>query len=139
VWEHLQVAIAASSAQSLDGAALQALLAMCEPVRGRPASQMDSGAVRLVEMAMALVAPPGVLLLDEPFAGLSPTQADAVSAAIGELKAAGVTLLIVEHRLEDMMRAVDDLVVISEGYVLTAGPAAKVLSDPQVRHAYLGK
>jgi branched-chain amino acid transport system permease protein len=137
-WEHLQVAIAVSSAPPLDGPALTRLLTMCEPVRGRPASQMDSGTMRLVEMAMALVAPPEVLLLDEPFAGLSTTQAEAVSAAIGELKAGGVTLLIVEHRLADMMRAVDDLVVISEGYVLRSGPVAEVLSDSQVRHAYLG-
>ena len=136
-WEHLQVAIAASSRPPLDGVALRTLLAMCEPVRTRPAVEMDPATLRLLEMAMALVAPPGMLLLDEPYAGLSAAQADAVSAAIGELKTAGVTLLIVEHRLEDMLRAVDDLVVISEGYVLRAGPAAEVLSDPQVRHVYL--
>lgn len=88
-------------------------------------------------MAMTLVAPPGVLLLDEPYAGLSATQANVVSAAIGELKAGGVTLLIVEHRLADMLRAIDDLVVISDGRVLRAGPAAEVLADPQVRHLYL--
>ena len=137
-WEHLQVAVAATSTPPLEGPALRTLLTMCEPLRARPAIQMDSGTVRLLEMAMALVAPPGVLLLDEPYAGLSATQAEAVSAAIGELKAAGVTLLIVEHRLADMMRAVDDLVVISEGRVLRAGPAAEVLADPKVRQVYLG-
>ena len=136
-WEHLQVAIAASSVRPLDGMVLRRLLAMCEPVRSRPASQMDPATLRFLEMAMALVAPPGLLLLDEPYAGLSASQAEVVSAAIGELKSAGVTLLIVEHRLADMLRAIDDMVVIGRGRVLRTGPAAEVLADREVAQLYL--
>lgn len=110
---------------------------MCEPVRSRPASQMDPATLRFLEMAMALVAPPGLLLLDEPYAGLSASQAEVVSAAIGELKSAGVTLLIVEHRLADMLRAIDDMVVIGRGRVLRTGPAAEVLADREVAQLYL--
>jgi branched-chain amino acid transport system permease protein len=136
-WEHLQVAIEASSVRPLDGIVLWKVLAMCEPIRSRPASQMDPATLRFLEMAMALVAPPGLLLLDEPYAGLSAGQAEVVSAAIGELKSAGVTLLIVEHRLADMLRAIDDMVVIGRGRVLRAGPAAEVLADREVAQLYL--
>ena len=137
-WEHLQVAMAAASSIPLQGAALRTLLEMCEPTRGRPAGDMDAGTLRMMEMAMTLVAPPRMLLLDEPFAGLSARQADAVSDAITELKAAGVTLLIVEHRLVDMLRSIDDLVVLADGHVVRSGPAASVLADPDVRSVYLG-
>jgi branched-chain amino acid transport system permease protein len=136
-WEHLQVAIAASSARPLNGIALQRLLIMCEPVRSRPAIEMDPATLRFLELAMALVAPPGLLLLDEPYAGLSASQAEVVSAAIGELKSAGVTLLIVEHRLADMLRSIDDMVVIGRGRVLRTGPAAEVLADREVAQLYL--
>jgi ABC-type branched-subunit amino acid transport system ATPase component/ABC-type branched-subunit amino acid transport system permease subunit len=136
-WEHLQVAIAASSVRPLEGIALQRLLTMCEPVRSRAASEMNPATLRFLEMAMALVAPPGLLLLDEPYAGLSASQAEVVSAAIDELKSAGVTLLIVEHRLADMLRSIDDMVVIGRGRVLRTGPAAEVLADREVAQLYL--
>ena len=138
VWEHLQVATVAASSTVADSEGLRQLVAMCEPVRGRSLQEMDAATLRLVEMAMTLVAPPDLLLLDEPFAGLSREQADAVTWAIRELRARGTTILIVEHRLDDMFAVVDDLMLLGEGDVMQQGTVAQVMEDPAVRRIYLG-
>jgi ABC-type branched-subunit amino acid transport system ATPase component len=93
---------------------------------------------RLVEIARALATDPGVILLDEPAAGLSPGEVAEMAALLARLRAAGLAVLLVEHHVELVLGLADHVTVLDHGRVLAEGPPDLVRDDPAVVSAYLG-
>jgi ABC-type branched-subunit amino acid transport system ATPase component len=97
------------------------------------------GGTRAVELAMALVVPPRVLLLDEPLSGLDPVERDAFATTLRDIRSRlGVTVILVEHDVESVVRLADRLVVLDFGVKLADGPTSEILTNTKVREAYFG-
>jgi len=103
-----------------------------------PAGSLPLGTQRVLEIARALAADPVLLVLDEPAAGLRRREKDALAALLKRLRDDGVTILIVEHDMDFVMRLVDRIVVMNFGQKLAEGAPAQVRADPLVQDAYLG-
>ncbi|HLT27528.1 MAG TPA: branched-chain amino acid ABC transporter ATP-binding protein/permease [Zeimonas sp.] len=103
-----------------------------------PASSLALGPQRLLEIARALCSDPSLLLLDEPAAGLRANEKQALAKVLRQLKAEGVTLLLVEHDMDFVMNLTDRIVVVEFGNKLMEGTPAEVRASPAVRAAYLG-
>jgi branched-chain amino acid transport system ATP-binding protein len=100
---------------------------------------LSLGRTRAVELAMSLVVPPRVLLLDEPLSGLDPIERDAFAATLRTIRARlGVTVVLVEHDVESVVRLADRLVVLDFGVKLADGPTSEILTNTRVRAAYFG-
>ena len=108
------------------------------PRAGTPVSALPAGALRRLDIARALATDPHFLLLDEPAAGLSPSEREAVARLIREARAEGRGVLIVEHSLSFLKPLADRLICLDEGRVLAEGRAEAVLADTAVRRRYLG-
>ncbi len=104
----------------------------------RPADSLALGQQRVVEIARALCLDPVLLLLDEPAAGLRHAEKAALATLLRALRSQGVTVLVVEHDMDFVMRLVDRIVVMNFGAKLAEGPPAAIGHDPAVVEAYLG-
>ena len=104
----------------------------------QPAGSLPLGTQRILEIARALAADPVLLVLDEPAAGLRRREKQALAELLQRLRGEGVTILIVEHDMEFVMKLVDRLVVMNFGQKLTEGAPAAVRADARVQDAYLG-
>ena len=102
------------------------------------AGNLALGPQRLVEIARALATDPALLLLDEPAAGLRHHEKQALAAVLRQLKAEGMSLLLVEHDMDFVMGLADRIVVMEFGTWLMEGSPAEVQASPAVRAAYLG-
>lgn len=102
------------------------------------ADAMPYGALKRLEIARALGGKPKLLLLDEPAAGLNPTETRAIDALIVGLVHSGVTVVLVEHNMRLVMGVSDHIVVLDYGRKLCEGTASQVRNDPRVIEAYLG-
>lgn len=99
---------------------------------------MPLGYLKRLEVARALALNPRLLLLDEPLAGLSQKEAASLADLIATLNADGQTILLIEHNLREVMRICPTLYVQDNGKSLAFGKTDQVMSDPNVRNAYLG-
>ncbi|MBV8037170.1 branched-chain amino acid ABC transporter ATP-binding protein/permease [Roseateles sp.] len=102
------------------------------------AGNLALGPQRLVEIARALASDPSLLLLDEPAAGLRHKEKEALAEVLKQLKAEGLSLLLVEHDMDFVMKLTDRIVVMEFGRYLMDGTPAEVQASPAVRAAYLG-
>ena len=101
-------------------------------------ADLSYGEKRELEIAIALSLNPKVLLLDEPFAGLSPVEIVRISGVIKGLRGK-FALVIVEHKISQLLELVERLSVINEGRLICQGLPDEVICDPQVRECYWGK
>ncbi len=103
------------------------------------AGTLSGGQRKLLELARALMLEPKLLLLDEPLAGVNRTLGASLLAHIERLRdERGLTILLVEHDMDVVMRYSDTVVVMGEGRVLMSGTPDEVRADPRVIEAYLG-
>lgn len=105
----------------------------------RSAGNLSFGEAKLLEIARALVAQPRLLLLDEPMAGLPHESVVHVERVVRELRATGITVLLVEHNMGLVMRLCDEIAVLDHGELIAQGDPAAIRANPDVIRAYLGE
>jgi branched-chain amino acid transport system ATP-binding protein len=104
----------------------------------RPVRELGVADHKRVEMAKALATRPRVLLLDEVFSGLNPTEMDDIIPVVRRIHEAGVTILLVEHVLRVVMRLCAHVLVLHQGRLIAQGTPDEVVRDPATVEAYLG-
>ncbi len=111
------------------------------------ASTLSHGDLKRLELARALATEPQLILLDEPFGGLNPAETELIAKSLhrlhrggrfGRLHSEGPAMLIVEHKLSDLMPIVDRVIVLNEGSLIAEGIPDKVVKNKTVIGAYLG-
>ncbi|MBE8158775.1 MAG: ABC transporter ATP-binding protein [Betaproteobacteria bacterium] len=111
-----------------------------ESKREELAGALSFGQQKLLELAMALVARPKMLLLDEPTAGINPTLINGVLARLRAVNEQfGITLLVIEHNMRVIMNLARRIYCLAHGRMLAEGAAAEIQKDARVIGAYLGK
>lgn len=105
----------------------------------RPAGSLAHGQRRVLELARALASKPTLLLLDEPAAGLTATETDALEDALYRIRDTGPTIVLVEHDMGLVMSCSDEVLVLSGGAKIAEGPPLLVRQDEEVIAAYLGE
>jgi branched-chain amino acid transport system ATP-binding protein len=109
------------------------------PRLDHPAYSLSYANRRRLELARALALRPHLLLLDEPTAGMNETETAELEGVIASLKASGLTILLIEHKLGMVMRLSDRVLAMDEGRRIAVGAPADVRDHPEVVLAYLGR
>jgi ABC-type branched-subunit amino acid transport system ATPase component len=100
---------------------------------------LSGGQKKLLEIGRALMSDPKMILLDEPVAGVNPTLTREIAERLEELRADGLTFLVVEHDMGLVARLCNPVVVMAQGATLMQGSFAEIVADARVQDAYLGK
>ena len=103
------------------------------------ARELSGGQKKLLELARSIINEPEILLLDEPLAGVNPKLAEDILFLIKKLSNKGITILMVEHNIEAVMKISDRIVVLAEGSLIADGNPNDIRTDTNVIEAYLGK
>jgi branched-chain amino acid transport system ATP-binding protein len=109
-----------------------------ERVAGQAARELSGGQRKLLSLGRAMMTEPRLLMLDEPAAGVNQTLTRTLMARIRDVNAGGVTVLVVEHDMDLIMRLCERVVVMHQGSVLAEGTPEEVQRDDRVLEAYLG-
>src|SRR5262249_36553796 len=104
----------------------------------RRAGELSIGERKKLEVARALATQPELLLLDEVMGGLNPAESEEIIQLILDLKARGITLMVIEHDMKAIMRISDRIVVLNSGVKLAEGAPREIVDNPDVVAAYLG-
>jgi branched-chain amino acid transport system ATP-binding protein len=104
----------------------------------RQAGTLSYGDVALLEIGMAVISEPRLLLLDEPTCGMSPAETERAVGKIRELSHS-IDIVIIEHDMEVVFEIADDITVMSQGAILASGNPKEIAADERVREAYLGR
>jgi branched-chain amino acid transport system ATP-binding protein len=112
-----------------------------------PASALSQGDLKRLEVARAIVTEPELLLLDEPLGGLNPAESELLARSIkrlhkggrfGRLHSEGPAVVMIEHKLKELMSIADRVIVMDHGEVLADAAPAEIVKNPKVVEAYLG-
>ncbi len=103
------------------------------------AGTLSGGEQQMLAMGRALMSRPRLLMLDEPSMGLSPIMMQRILSTVSELKAQGTTILLVEQNAQAALSLADSAYVIETGKIVLAGTGAELLTNDEVRKAYLGE
>ncbi|MGA2317193.1 MAG: ABC transporter ATP-binding protein [Thermodesulfobacteriota bacterium] len=113
-----------------------------------PASVLSHGDLKRLELARAIATEPDLLLLDEPFGGLSPAETTLIARSLkrlhkggrfGRLHSEGPAMLIIEHKLSDLMKIIDRVIVINFGKIIAIDTPDNIIKNKEVIEAYIGK
>ena len=104
----------------------------------RQAGTLSYGDVALLEIGMAVISEPRLLLLDEPTCGMSPAETERAVGKIRELSRS-IDIIIIEHDMEVVFEIADDITVMAQGAILASGSPQEIAADERVREAYLGR
>jgi branched-chain amino acid transport system ATP-binding protein len=104
----------------------------------KPTTALPLGYLKRLEVARALAVEPVLMLLDEPLAGLNHQEATNLIDVIATINASGITTVLIEHNLAEVMRVCRRLLVLDQGTVIGDGAPDDVMANPAVRAAYLG-
>jgi branched-chain amino acid transport system ATP-binding protein len=110
-----------------------------QPRAAQVASSLPYGELRLLEVAVALAARPKLLLLDEPVSGMNPVETASFMKLLAEIRALGITVLLVEHDMRMVMGVSDRIVCLNHGRIIASGSPAEIQRNPEVIRAYLGE
>ena len=131
--------IAAEEKRNIEKARELLAFVTLDRLADQPARILSGGQRKLLELARVMMAKPRLILLDEPAAGVNAQLLDTIVARILDINRRGVTLLIIEHNMDVIIRLCARVFVMAEGRLLAEGAPRDIARDPRVIEAYLGR